>query len=66
MIPNKEWFSPEEIAEMIGFAPATVRKLLKEDEIDVFRLTGRQLRVQRSDVVSFIRRRFGPISGIDD
>lgn len=50
-LPEKEWYSVEEVAEHFSIEPDTIRKMCREHRIPGARQIGRQWRIPRSFVV---------------
>lgn len=50
---NKEFYTAEEIAEILQVAPITIRRMAKRGEI-AFHLIGKQQRFSREDFLQFL------------
>ena len=48
-MPDKEWYSTKEVAKMLSFSEETIRRLIREGDIEA-RQFGTRYRVHRSQL----------------
>ena len=53
---EKDWFSPQEIAQMLGLKVDTIREYIRKKELPAYRF-GRDYRVKKEDYEEFLRKR---------
>lgn len=52
-LPEKEFFSPEEIGQMLGLSNETIRGYIRSKELEAYRF-GKSWRVRKRDFEKFL------------
>ena len=53
---EKDWYSPQEIASMLGLKVDTIREYIRKKELPAYRF-GRDYRVKKEDYEEFLKKR---------
>ncbi len=53
---EKEWYSPQEIADLLGLKVDTIREYIRKKELIAYRF-GRDYRVKKEDYEKFLQER---------
>ena len=53
---DKDWYSPQEIAQMLGLKVDTIREYIRKKELPAYRF-GRDYRVKKEDYEEFLKKR---------
>lgn len=54
---NREHFTAEELAELLGVSPSVVREAVRRGDLDGFIVDHRIIDIRRSDAVAWLKRR---------
>ncbi len=53
---EKDWYSPQEIAQMLGLKVDTIREYIRKKQLPAYRF-GRDYRVKKEDYEEFLKKR---------
>ena len=53
---DKDWYSPQEIAQMLGLKVDTIREYIRKKELPAYRF-GRDYRIKKEDYEEFLKKR---------
>jgi len=53
---EKDWYSPQEIADMLGLKVDTIREYIRKKELPAYRF-GRDYRVRKEDYEEWLKKR---------
>ena len=53
---EKDWYSPQEIAEMLGLKVDTIREYIRKKQLPAYRF-GRDYRIKKEDYEEFLKKR---------
>lgn len=54
---NREHFTPEELADVLGVSPTVIREAVRRGDLDGFIVEHRIVDIRRSDAVAWLRKR---------
>ncbi len=53
---DKEWYSPQEIAELLGLKVSTIREYIRKKELIAYKF-GRDYRIHRNEYEAWLKKR---------
>ena len=53
---DKEWYSPQEIADLLGLKVDTIREYIRKKQLPAYKF-GRDYRVKKEDYEEFLKKR---------
>lgn len=63
---NDKLYTTQEVADIFGVSPETIREWIRSGKLPAIRLKTRQMRVKRSDIAAFAAHKYTPGEDVTD